>query len=101
MQVALAENQLGVQIIERDHRTVRLTTIGAAIVDQARIVLLAAHELREVARQAADPFRGTLRLGVIPTIGPYLLPEITAALTAAFPALAALVDRSAHDRSRA
>lgn len=87
MQVALAERQLGVQIFERDPRTVRLSPAGAAIVDQARRVLLAAQELRELARQSADPFRGTLRLGVIPTIGPYLLPEITPALAKAYPHL--------------
>jgi LysR family transcriptional regulator, hydrogen peroxide-inducible genes activator len=87
MQVALAERDLGVQIFERDHRSVRLSAVGAAIVDQARRVLLAAHELRELARQSADPFHGTLRVGVIPTVGPYLLPEITPALGRAFPAL--------------
>src|SRR4029453_7079694 len=90
MQVALAERQLGVQIFERDHRRVRVSVAGAAIVDQARRVLLAAHELRELARQSADPFHGTLRLGVIPTIGPYLLPEITPALAKAYPHLQVL-----------
>jgi LysR family transcriptional regulator, hydrogen peroxide-inducible genes activator len=87
MQVALAERQLGVQIFERDPRTVRVSAAGGAIVDQARRVLLAAQELRELARQSTDPFRGTLRLGVIPTIGPYLLPEITPALAKAYPHL--------------
>ena len=87
MQVALAERQLGVQIFERDHRSVRLSVVGAAIVEQARRVLGAARELRELARQSADPFRGTLRLGVIPTIGPYLLPEITPRLSKTFPHL--------------
>ena len=87
MQVALAERQLGVQIFERDSRSVRLSVVGTAIIEQARRVLLAAHELRELARQSADPFHGTLRLGVIPTIGPYLLPEITPALARTFPHL--------------
>jgi LysR family hydrogen peroxide-inducible transcriptional activator len=87
MQVALAERQLGVQIFERDSRSVRLSVVGAAIIEQARRVLLAARELRELARQSADPFHGTLRLGVIPTIGPYLLPEITPALARTFPHL--------------
>ena len=87
MQVALAERQLGVQIFERDHRSVRLSAVGAVIVEQARRVLGAARELRELARQSADPFRGTLRLGVIPTIGPYLLPEITPRLSKTFPHL--------------
>src|ERR1700754_2427378 len=87
MQVALAERQLGVQIFERDQRSVRLSTVGATIVEQARRVLVAARELRELARQSADPFHGTLRLRVVPTIGPYLLPEITPALARAFPRL--------------
>ena len=87
MQVALAERQLGVQIFERDSRTVRVSLAGAAIVEQARRVLLAARELRELARRSADPFQGTLRLGVIPTVGPYLLPEITPALSRTFPHL--------------
>ncbi len=87
MQVALAERQLGVQIFERDSRSVRPSVVGTAIIEQARRVLLAAHELRELARQSADPFQGTLRLGVIPTIGPYLLPEITPALARTFPHL--------------
>jgi LysR family hydrogen peroxide-inducible transcriptional activator len=87
MQVALAERRLGVRIFERDNKSVRLSSVGAAIVEQARRVLLAAHELRELARQSADPFHGTLRLGVIPTIGPYLLPDITPALHKEFPHL--------------
>ena len=87
MQVALAERQLGVQIFERDSKSVRLSVVGAAIVEQARRVLLAARELRDLARRSADPFHGTLRLGVIPTIGPYLLPEITPTLAKAFPHL--------------
>lgn len=86
-QVALAEHALGVQIFERGTRGVRVSASGAALVAQARRVLLAAADLRELARQAADPFRGTMRLGVIPTVCPYLLPEITAALAGAFPDL--------------
>lgn len=50
-------------------------------------MLVAAADLRELARQLADPFSGRLRLGVIPTIGPYLLPEITPPLAQAFPRL--------------
>ena len=96
MQVALAERQLGVQIFERDSRSVRLSAVGAAIIEQARRVLLAAHELRELARQSADPFHGTLRLGVIPTIGPYLLPEITPRSRTDVSAPAAVLDRGPH-----
>lgn len=87
MQVSLAERQLGVQIFERDRRSVRVSAAGAAIVEQARRVLIAAHELHALARQARDPFRGTLRVGVIPTVGPYLLPTVAPPLARAFPHL--------------
>jgi LysR family hydrogen peroxide-inducible transcriptional activator len=86
-QVAQAERALGVQIFERNQRRVRLSTAGAAVVEQARRALVAAREVRELARHLADPFRRTLRVGVIPTVCPYLLPDITPALLKAFPDL--------------
>jgi LysR family transcriptional regulator, hydrogen peroxide-inducible genes activator len=86
-QVGLAERQLGVQIFERDQRQVRLSSAGAPVVEQARRVLLGMRDLEDIARRFADPFKGTVRLGVIPTIGPYLLPEITPALVKAYPGL--------------
>jgi LysR family hydrogen peroxide-inducible transcriptional activator len=86
-QVAVAERALGMQIFERTARGVRVPPAAAPIVAQARRVLVAAGDLHELARQQADPFRGTLRLGVIPTICPYLLPDIAPALSRAFPDL--------------
>jgi LysR family hydrogen peroxide-inducible transcriptional activator len=86
-QVAQAEEALGLRIFERNPRLVRPSSAGAAMIEQARRVLIAAFELNEAARHLADPFRGTLRLGIIPTVGPYLLPDITPALATAFPRL--------------
>jgi LysR family hydrogen peroxide-inducible transcriptional activator len=86
-QVALVERQLGIQLFERDSRTVRISSRGGVVIEQARRILIAAGELGDIARQAADPFHGTLRLGVIPTIGPYLLPDLTPALAKRFPRL--------------
>lgn len=86
-QVALAERALGVRLFERTRREVRVSVAGAPLVAQARAVLVAAGDLRELGRQRADPFAGTLRIGVIPTISPYLLPEIAPALTRAYPRL--------------
>jgi LysR family transcriptional regulator, hydrogen peroxide-inducible genes activator len=86
-QVAQAEQALGVQIFERNRRGVRVSAAGTPLIDQARRVLVAARDLGELARQLADPFQGTLRVGVIPTVCPYLLPEITPALRKAFPRL--------------
>ena len=65
-QVALAEDQLGVQIFERSRRGVRLSSVGAAVVERARRVLGAQRELEEVVNHLRDPFRGTFRLGIIP-----------------------------------
>lgn len=89
-QVALAEELLGVHLFERDRRGVRVTPAGEALVQQARQVLVAASDLRNLAQQYSDPFRGTLRFGVIPTAGPYLLPDITPALVHTFPDLTLL-----------
>jgi LysR family hydrogen peroxide-inducible transcriptional activator len=86
-QVALAERALGVRLFERNRRAVRVSAAGARIVEQARRVLVSAADLREVARQVADPFRGTLRIGMIPTVCPYLLPEVAPRLVRAFPDL--------------
>lgn len=86
-QVALAEEQLGVQIFERSRHGVRVSSAGGVIVDQARRVLGAQRELEELASHLRNPFHGTFRLGVIPTIGPYVLPEVTQALTRIYPHL--------------
>jgi len=87
LQVAQAEDALGLQLFERDRRQARVSAAGAAVVAQARTVLMAMGDLGELARQAGDPFAGTLRIGVIPTISPYLLPEIAPALAREYPRL--------------
>lgn len=79
-QVAQLETAIGVQVFERGPRGVRVTAAGATIVDRARQVLLATRDLADTARQQSDPFQGSLRLGVIPTVCPYLLPEVAASL---------------------
>lgn len=87
-QVATAERALGVQLFERSARRVRVPAAAAALIVQARKILTATGDLRELARQQADPFLGTLRVGVIPTICPYLLPDIAPLLSRDFPNLA-------------
>jgi LysR family hydrogen peroxide-inducible transcriptional activator len=86
-QIARLEQALGVQVFERDARGVRVTAAGEAVVARARQVLLAAGDLNETARQQGDPLSGTLRIGVIPTVCPYLLPEVVPALQQALPNL--------------
>ncbi len=83
-QVAEVERALGVVLFERRPRRVLPTPAGAALVERARRLLVDAGELAAAARRLDDPLAGTLRVGVIPTVGPYLLPEIDPALREAF-----------------
>lgn len=86
-QVRKVENQLGLQIFERTGRDVRLTAAGAGLVGQARTVLGEARRLFDMARTLNDPLAGPLRLGVIATLAPYLVPHLLGPLRIAFPDL--------------
>jgi LysR family hydrogen peroxide-inducible transcriptional activator len=81
------ESLLGVELVERDTRSVRLTDIGAEVVARARGLLAQVADLVEVAKGAHEPLSGTLRLGVIPTIAPFMLPGLLAGLRAEYPRL--------------
>jgi LysR family hydrogen peroxide-inducible transcriptional activator len=86
-QLAQLEDALGTQLFERDRKRVLVSPAGAALLDRARAVLREADDLVDVARRASDPLAGSLRLGVIPTIAPYLVPRLRAPLRAAHPSL--------------
>jgi LysR family hydrogen peroxide-inducible transcriptional activator len=70
------EDELGVQLFERGSTEVSITPIGGQIVEQAQRVLEESSAIKEIAKQGKDPLAGPLRLGVIHTIGPYLLPAL-------------------------
>ncbi|MBB5272344.1 LysR substrate-binding domain-containing protein [Quisquiliibacterium transsilvanicum] len=70
------EEELGVQLFERGSTEVSVTPTGQQIVEQAQRVLEQTNTIREIARQGKDPLSGPLRVGVIYTIGPYLLPNL-------------------------
>lgn len=89
-QLAQVEEALGVRLFERDRRGVLPTSAGEQLVERARRVLVAAEDLAEAARGLGDPLAGTLRVGVIPTVSPYLLPALVPALGRAAPRLATL-----------
>jgi LysR family hydrogen peroxide-inducible transcriptional activator len=74
------EEELGVQIFERGKNEISVTLIGAQIVEQAQRVLEEAGQLREIARQGSDQLSGVLRVGIIYSVGPYLLPDLIPAL---------------------
>jgi len=79
------EEELGVPIFERGKREVLVTPIGEEIVAQARRALEEAGRVKTVAKHGRNPLEGALRLGVIHTVAPYLLPDLVAALTRAAP----------------
>ena len=86
-QLAELERALGVRLFERDRRHVLITPAGEELLARARRVLLEADDLVDAGQRARDPFAGTLRLGVIPTISPYLLPAVVPSLRKRFPRL--------------
>jgi LysR family hydrogen peroxide-inducible transcriptional activator len=81
------EEELGVTLFERGKRGVFLTEAGEQIVAQARRALEEADRVKRVARQGRDPLKGVLRLGIIHTIAPYLLPQLVAALRRTAPGM--------------
>src|SRR5215510_12846546 len=87
LQIAEVERVLAITIFGRDPHRVALTAARRDFVESARAVLHATDALAETARRCIDPFSGTLRIGVIPTISPYWLPELTPALRKAYPQL--------------
>ncbi|MGD8417461.1 MAG: DNA-binding transcriptional regulator OxyR [Pseudomonadales bacterium] len=86
-QLKKLEEELGVTLIERTNRQVLLTPVGERVVAQAQRVLREANELTRIAEEHADPFGGEFRLGVIPTVAPYLLPKILGPIRRSLPSL--------------
>jgi LysR family hydrogen peroxide-inducible transcriptional activator len=70
------ERQLGARLVERDRQHVRMTPVGAEVVERARVLLSMTADLVEHAARAAEPMTGLLRLGAIPTIAPFMLPAL-------------------------
>lgn len=87
MQIKELEEKLGTPLFERSPRQVRLTAFGEIFAQRARDILRSVDELEEMARASETGLTGRLRIGVIPTIAPYLLPRIIRSLTEANPEL--------------
>jgi LysR family transcriptional regulator, hydrogen peroxide-inducible genes activator len=86
-QIRKLEDELGVKLLERSNKRVELTPVGGQILEHARLALAQAREMEVVALSARDPLVGPLRLGVIPTLAPYLMPLILRPLRQAYPGL--------------
>ncbi|MGI9235629.1 MAG: hydrogen peroxide-inducible genes activator [Woeseiaceae bacterium] len=89
MSTALSEleKQLGFQIFERDNRKVLVTPLGQQVLDRARSIELQMEDLKKLADSQREPLSTPLSLGVIPTIGPYLLPRVLPELQSQYPRL--------------
>ncbi len=81
------ETALGARLVERDRQSVALTPLGAQVVARARRLIAEAEDLVQLAAAAGQPMSGTLRLGVIPTIAPFLLPRALPGLRRRYPKL--------------
>ena len=87
-QIKKLEDELGVSLVERAPRRVMLTPVGRDIAERARKVIADVEQMSEIARRSQDPEAGTVRLGLFPTLGPYLLPHVVPNLRKRFPRLA-------------
>lgn len=81
------ESTLGTQLFDRTNKRVTITAMGQEIVVQARLVIRDLEALMDMSRVSSEPLSGKLRLGVIPTISPFLLPKILPKLRSRFPQL--------------
>lgn len=90
-QIKKLEQELGVELIERNPRRILLTAAGEAVIEHARTVLREAETIRELARRQQDPRSGSVRIGLFPTLGPYLLPHVVPTLHKRFPRLELLL----------
>lgn len=96
-QLRKLEEELGATLIERVPRRIMLTAAGVEIALRARAILHEVEQLQVVARRSIDPESGTVRLGVFPTLGPYLLPHVVPRLAARLPALELLLVEEKSD----
>lgn len=85
LQIKELEDQLGSPLLERNNKKIRLTPLGKAFAERASSVLQSVNELSDLARASQAPFSGTLRLGMIPTVAPYLLPAVMKRLANDYP----------------
>lgn len=85
MQIQKLEESLGVKIFDRSRQPVVPTEVGMKIIDQARVVLMESKKINEILQEKKGELEGELRVGVIPTVAPYLLPDVITAFLKKYP----------------
>lgn len=96
-QIKKLEDELGVPLVERAPRKVMLTPAGREAASRARGIVAEIEQMKEAARRSQDPEAGTVRLGIFPTLGPYLLPHVIPRIRERFPQLELLLIEEKSD----
>ena len=96
-QIKKLEDELGVAVVERAPRKVMLTPVGLEMAERARRIVAEVEQMKEAARRSQDPEAGTVRLGLFPTLGPYLLPHVVPLIRDRFPRLELLLVEEKSD----
>ena len=91
MQVQKLEDTLGVKIFDRSKQPVSPTEIGVEIIDQARILLAESEKIREIITDRQKELSGELKVGIIPTVSPYILPKIISGFIQKYPQVKLIV----------
>lgn len=91
MQIKKLEETLGIILIEREKKNIHFTEAGKLIIEKARRILQECDDIKTIANNTKDPFSGDFNVGIIPTIAPYLLPNILDALKKKMPLLNLIV----------
>ena len=91
MQVQKLEDTLGVKIFDRSKQPVSPTEIGIEIIEQARVMLAESEKIREIITDRQKELAGELKVGIIPTVSPYILPKIIAGFVQKYPQVKLIV----------
>lgn len=91
MQVQKLEEMLNVKIFDRSKQPVIPTEIGSQIIEQARLILQESHKIKEIISSQQQDIVGELKVGIIPTVAPYLLPQVIASMMEKYPELKLLI----------
>lgn len=98
MQIKKLEDQLGLIIFDRTRQPVVPTMLGEKVIAQARIVLLENFRIHQLIKEEKEDISGEIRIGIIPTISPYLLPRFTGELKAKYPKVKIKVEELVTER---
>ncbi|HTN47646.1 MAG TPA: LysR substrate-binding domain-containing protein [Flavipsychrobacter sp.] len=85
MQIQKLEDELGIRLFDRNKHPIAITTIGEAVVNQAKTILAETEKINELIQAQQNTLEGTFRLAVIPTIGPYIIPSLLDSYVANYP----------------